>query len=91
MRRALRLLALAAALLTLGAWLFTGAHRGWTKTRVTVMETEPVTGLEFPVEHRRLVLGLEWLGAGLALAVAATGVSFFCKTNNNPTRKDTVA
>jgi hypothetical protein len=83
MRRALRLVALVIALLTLGLWLATGAHRGWTKTSVTVIEIEPVTGLENPVPKKQFVMGIELLGLGLGAAAAAAGASFFFKIKTN--------
>jgi hypothetical protein len=81
MQRILRILALAVALATAVAWLGTGAHRGWTQTRVTVMETEPVTGLEHPVTHRQFVMGIELLGAGLILAGSLAIAAFLPKFN----------
>lgn len=83
MRRFLHIAALLIALLTLGTWLATGAHRGWTKTSVTVVEIEPVTGLENPVQKKQFVMGVELLGAGLAAAAALAGASFFFKTKLN--------
>lgn len=79
MPKILRIVALVVALLTIGVWLTTGAHRGWTKTSVTVIEIEPVTGLENPVQKKQFVMGVELLGAGLASAVALVGLSFLFK------------
>jgi hypothetical protein len=79
-KKAFRILALALALVALGLWLATGAHRGWTKTSVAVVEVDPVTGLENPVPHRKFVLGVEWLGAGLVAAFALAGGSFLFKS-----------
>jgi len=82
-QKILRIVALVAALLVIGVWLATGAHRGWTKTSVTVVEIEPVTGLENPVQKKQFVMGVELLGAGLAAAVALAGLSLFFKPKSN--------
>jgi hypothetical protein len=82
-QKILRIVALAVVLLALGVWLTTGAHRGWTKTSVTVVEIEPVTGLENPVQKKQFVMGVELLGAGLAAAVALAGLSLFFKPKSN--------
>jgi thymidine phosphorylase len=68
------------AVATVGVWLATGAHRGWTRTTATVMEVEPITGLEHPVETKKFVMGVELLGAGLGLAAALAGSSFLFKS-----------
>jgi len=72
----LRLAALVAALATLGVWLGTGAHRGWTRTSVTEMHRDEVTGLDFPVERAQFIAGLELLAAGLGVS-AALGLGAF--------------
>jgi len=82
-KRSLRILALVVALATLGVWLATGAHRGWTKTSVTVVEIEPVTGLENPVRRKQFVVGVGLLGVGLAIAAALAGASFFFQPKSN--------
>jgi hypothetical protein len=72
-----RLLRLAAALvfaITLGTWLATGAHPGWTRTSATEMHHDAVTGIDFPVEHDTFVAGVEVLAAGFGFA-AALGLS----------------
>lgn len=69
----------AAALIVLlagtGTWLTTGAHRGWTKTEITVMKHDEVTGIDYPEQHKGFVAGLDVLGlsAGLALGLAGLG------------------
>ena len=80
MKRIFRIIALLVALLTVGVWLATGAHRGWTKTSVTVTEIEPVTGLEYPVQQQKFVMGVELLGAGWAAALALAGASLLFKS-----------
>ena len=80
MRTSLRIAATVLALAILGAWLATGAHRGWTKTHVTVVEVDAVTGLENPVHQKKFILGVELLGAGLIAAAALAGSSFLFKS-----------
>jgi thymidine phosphorylase len=84
-KRILRIIVLVVALATVGVWLATGAHRGWTRTSETVMEVEPITGLEHPVETKKFVMGVELLGAGLGLAFALAGGSFLFKSKQTKT------
>jgi hypothetical protein len=79
-RKAFRIATLVLALATLGAWLATGAHSGWTKTSVTVVEVDAVTGLENPVQQKKFVMGVELLGVGLIGAAVLAGASFLFKT-----------
>ena len=72
---ALRLAAIAFLLATVGVWVATGAHRGWTQTSKVVVQHDEITGIDFPVREKTFVAGVEVLalGAGLsaALAIAA--------------------
>lgn len=83
MKTVLNLLALLVALATFALWVGTGAHLGWTRTSVTLMRTDAVTGLEYPEMHRQFVLGVEWLGAGLAAAAVLGGISLLFKSTPN--------
>lgn len=47
------------------AWAGTGADTGWTKTKVAVMQVDPVTELEYPEYQDKLILGVDFLVAGL--------------------------
>lgn len=60
-----------------GAWVATGAHWGWTATQVKVMRVDPVTELEYPEWEKKLVLGVDFLGAGVAGCVLLGGAGFF--------------
>lgn len=51
---------------TVGWWAAAGAHLGWTKSYVTVEQTDPVTGIVYPVRVERLVPGVDILVAGVA-------------------------
>lgn len=77
-RRSGTLYALAAlvATATLAVWLFTGAHWGWTRTHVTEMQHDEVTGIDFPVRQEKFVAGVEVLGAGAGLALLLGGGGF---------------
>jgi hypothetical protein len=81
-KAALNRLALLIVLVTLVVWTGTGAHCGWTKTSMTVMRKDEVTGLEYPERQKKFVLGVEWLGAGLALAAALCGTALFIKAKS---------
>lgn len=76
LRRFLRLAALLIVLAVAGAWAGTGAHRGWTKTEVTEMRRDEITGLDYPVTRRGFVAGLDLLAGGACLAALLFGVSF---------------
>lgn len=80
MRNVLRILAALLALFTLMVWLTTGAHTGWTKTQVTVMEIDPITELEYPVTTDKFVAGVEVLGGGIVLSLVLLAGSFVFKT-----------
>lgn len=64
------------SLATLGTWLFTGTHTGWTQTRVITLQHDEITGIEYPVFHDAFVAGVEFLAAGLVIgaALAAFGL-----------------
>jgi hypothetical protein len=85
-KAALNTLACLIALATLAVWVATGAHRGWTQTTVTVMETDEVTGLQYPVPHKKFVMGVELLGLGLAAAATMSGIALFVKSKPKPER-----
>ena len=57
-------------------WAATGFHWGWSKTSVTEMQVDEITGLEFPVTTNRLVFGVEILVVSLLLAGISFGASF---------------
>ncbi|WP_442888239.1 hypothetical protein [Congregicoccus parvus] len=65
-RKVLLMLAATLFVATLGTWVATGAHRGWSKTTVTEMHTDEFTGIEYPVERDAFVAGLEFVAVGLA-------------------------
>jgi len=54
---------------SLATWLTTGAHRGWTRTQVTVMSHDEVTGIDYPEQRPGFVAGLDLLGAGIGLSL----------------------
>lgn len=64
-------------------WAATGFHWGWSKTSVTEMQVDEITGLEFPVTTNRLVFGVEILVASALLAGVSFGASFVFKKNNS--------
>jgi len=73
-----RVLQLAAALVfvaALGLWAATGAHRGWTRTQITEMHRDEITGLDYPVTRDSLVAGIDVVAAGSGLAVVLLGAS----------------
>lgn len=57
-------------------WASFGMNTGWTKTSVSTMETDPITGIEYPVWKKQFVPGVDLLAAGTGCAAALLGLSF---------------
>lgn len=87
MKRTLQLLSLLVLLATAGTWLVAGGNRGWTKTSVAVKTPDPVTGIEGVSYQEKFLPGVDFLGAGAAVAVTLGGASLFFRKkteqNNN--------
>lgn len=76
MRTVFLVIALLLAVVVIGAWVFTGADMGWSKTEVAVMKVDPVTEIEFPDWEKRLVLGVDFLVLGLIVSVVLALAAF---------------
>lgn len=85
MKRTLQILALLVLLITVGAWLATGANRGWTKTSVAVKTLDPVTGIDGISYQKKFLPGVDLLGAGVLGAIVLGGASLFFR--NKPITK----
>ncbi len=83
MRTKLRVAALLLALIILAVWFFGGPNLGWTKTSVAHKVKDPVTELEVDVYEKRLVPGIDFLGAGLGVAGLLAVSSFFFRKRPN--------
>jgi hypothetical protein len=75
LRRWLAALAAACAVVTLGAWLLGGVHRGWTRTSHPVEKTDEVTGLTYREYERRFQPGVDFLAGGLLIAGCLAAVA----------------
>jgi hypothetical protein len=75
--KGLRILAVIVALGFVGTWLSLGANTGWTKTSVPVTMIDEITDIESQTWEDKFVPGLEFLGAGLFVAIVVGGASFF--------------
>lgn len=75
MKTLLRRLSVILVLAASVTWLALGRNTGWTKTSVTMMKTDPVTTLEYPVTEKRFVPGVDLLGLCLAGACVLAGLS----------------
>ena len=83
MKKTLQILALLVALIAAVTWLATGASRGWTKTSVAVKTLDEVTGIEGITYQKKFLPGVDFLGAGTALAVGLAGASLFFRKPTN--------
>jgi hypothetical protein len=57
-------------------WAAAGMNLGWTKTSVSTMETDPVTGIDYPVWKKQFVPGIDLLAVGTGCAAVLIGISF---------------
>jgi hypothetical protein len=73
---ALRGAAITALVITLGTWVATGSHVGWTQTSIVKIQHDEITGIDFPVRQDAFIAGVEVLAAGFAAASALAGLSF---------------
>ena len=83
MKRALRILALALAMIAALVWLALGANRGWTRTSVPVKTVDEVTGIEGVQYRHQFVPGIDLLGVALLGAGLLAGASMFFR-NQQP-------
>ncbi len=83
MRIRLRWVALVILILGFSVWGFSGFHWGWSKSTVTEMKMDEITGLEYPVKANTMVFGLELLGLFVLIAFICFGASFAFKKNKN--------
>ncbi len=72
----LRWLAAGVATLTVGVWLITGAHRGWTQTSVPIEKLDEVTGLTWRDYQKRFRPGVDFLATGLVIAGGLAGLGW---------------
>lgn len=79
MRTALRGIALLALVATGVWWAATGAHRGWSKNTVQVLELDPITGIEKITHEDRFVPGVDTLALGAGAAAVLFGASFLIR------------
>lgn len=61
---------------SLGYWLASGAHRGWSQHRVPVGQIDEVTGVTFTTYEDRFVPGIEIVTTGVALGAGLVAFSF---------------
>ena len=74
--QALRIAAIVALLTTLGVWIGTGSHVGWTQTTITTLQHDDITGIDYPVHQSGFIAGVELLAIGVATAAVLAAASF---------------
>lgn len=72
----LRALALAVLVCGLAVWVGSGARVGWTQTSTVRMQTDEITGIEYPVRQPGFVAGLEVPVLAAVAAGVLGGLSF---------------
>ena len=72
----LRYSALAVLLAGVVLWVSSGARLGWTQTRIVSLQTDEITGIEYPVRRDAFVAGIEVPFAAMAVAGALAGASW---------------
>lgn len=60
----------------LATWALTGANGGWTRTEVTTIAVDEVTGLEYPQTSKAFQPGVDFLAVVLAGAAVLNGAAW---------------
>jgi hypothetical protein len=60
----------------LAVWLATGAHTGWTQTKIPRTIVDEITEIEAVVFEDGFVAGVDFLGAALALAAVVASIGW---------------
>lgn len=72
----MRLAALAVLVAAGVLWGATGAHPGWSRTEITEMKHDEITGIDYPVQRPGFVAGVDFLALAGGVAVILFGASF---------------
>lgn len=83
MKNALRLGALAVAVVGLAFWFFGGPHLGRTQTQIVVTKKDPSTQLESQDWEPRFIPGLDFVAGVLGISVALFGAARFLPASKN--------
>ena len=78
----LRILAIVIMFSALGFWVWTGMHIGFSKDRVAIERVDPITEIEYVEYEERFVMGIEYLGAALAVSLLLFGASYLIPKKN---------
>jgi cytochrome oxidase Cu insertion factor (SCO1/SenC/PrrC family) len=71
-----RMLAGFLALFAFAFWAAAGWNKGWTKTQITVAQTDEVTGIEYVTYQDHFAPGVELLALALFFTLALFGLTF---------------
>lgn len=79
MKMVVRAFALVLLLATAGAWAGLGGTLGWTKTRIAVEKTDPVTDIKYVEWQPGFVPGVEFLALGAGGAIVIFAATLFVR------------
>lgn len=76
MRLILRIFALLIIVGSTAFWIATGSHTGFSKNRVEIPQTDPITQIEYIDYEDRFVMGVEYLALAYGVAIVSFSISF---------------
>ena len=76
MCKVLRIVASTLLAITLIWWLLSGANTGWTKTSIATMQSDEITGIDYPTWEKRFVPGVDFIAAGATISLLLLCSSF---------------
>ena len=61
MKKSFRYSSIFIVITSLVLWIATGAHTGWSKSRIAIERIDPVTEIAYPVYQEKWVFGVDFL------------------------------
>jgi hypothetical protein len=85
LRAIIRILSCVLCAITLLWWCRAGYNKGWTKTSVQEWKYDEITEISYPENSERFVPGVDFLAAGIALALVLLAISYLVR-KSEPSR-----